>query len=866
MKRKLFFISLLALASVACEKEPDAGDSTAKELTITATTDGAILPEWKSQDEILVTCNDEVYTFVTDKGGKTADFTDAEGLLTSELVGDSPVAAYLNCTNMFGAFKIQAEQTWKNGASSALIPAYAYTMNAPVENRLAMAFKPLASVLALTVAPYDIIVEKITIAPVKGATVSEGAMAGTFSADASQGNVKVTNELNEIVLTPAEPVDMKQGATFSIPLGWFKIEGGLEITMTYGGNQEYPFVIWTEGIAKTYDDASGLKSSRLITETLEFDSNSFPRAWYVKAGADASAKGLSWETATSLDYALKTALPGSVLHLAAGTYRPATLLECMTGEGESATPAPAKEEFKSFLIDKNISIIGGYPANASTGAVADASNNKTILDGDGKSYHTIVVSASKVVGEKVVIEGITITGGNSTEDAEGFYPCNGTNLSSSNAGGIALLNSIVEMKNVTVKGNKAANNAGLYCADCEIVMTDCSIDGNEAITNVGGALFTSGTRLVMDGCSISNNIAGGIVGGAYLYIPEKQTLEAEIKKSNFDNNVAVSNAGGLYVRDDSGSNNMKLSFTDCTFNGNQGLMGGCILVNNAILSFKTCEFKGNRNSGNGNIYMYTTDAKGAIDVTFDGCSYIDNYPAEGAASGLIGGIYLYTNYNSHPINAYITNCLFADNRANGRGASIYMRNAKVDQINLYVANCTFADNQSGHTGSAINLYGTAAFKVEATVVSCTAVGNTSTNTAANKIGAFCCETAGTTMNIYNSIASGNLTNEGNACDVNNVAGVMAIKSSFIGSDYYGAEGTLETVSPAFDYKTMLGAFDGAVVKLTGTAATNPAFSYGMTAAELKKLSSGNMTSDILAKDQKGNARTDSDKIAGSYVK
>ena len=193
-----------------------------------------------------------------------------------------------------------------------------------------------------------------------------------------------------------------------------------------------------------------------------------------------------------------------------------------------------------------------------------------------------------------------------------------------------------------------------------------------------------------------------------------------------------------------------------------------------------------------------------------------------------------------------------------------MRNAKVDKTYLYVANTTFANNSAGSLGSAINLYGTAAYKVDATVVSCTATGNVSTSET-NK-GAFCCETAGTTMNMYNTIAAGNITGDGVACDTNNKAGAMTMKSSFIGADYYGADGAVATVTPAFDYKTMLSAVSNGVVKLVGNASTNPAFSNGMTATELKALAAGNMTADILAKDQNGNARTDAAKIAGACVK
>ena len=865
MKKLGFFaLSLLALASIGCEKEPQNGSGEATQFTIVASTDGTILPEWRAQDEITVVCNEEMYTFAADNAGKTANFTETEGFLTAEVIGNNPVAAYLNCTNMFGAFKIQAEQTWKDGANSASIPAYAYTMNAPVANKLALAFKPLASVLSLTVAPYDIVVEQIVIAPAADATVSEGALAGTFTADAAQGSVRVGSGLNEVVLNLATPMDLKQGASFNIPLGWFTVEGGLTVTMVYDNGKEYPFTLWTEGAVKSYNDEGGLKSSKVISETLEFDANSFPRAWYIKANATDAEKGLNWEKPTTLDYALANALPGSVFHLAAGTYNPTVALKYMIADGDAATEAPAQDEFMGFLIDKNITVIGGYPANAATGAMADPANNKTILDGAGKAYHTLVVSAPKVDGEKVVIEGVTISGGFNTADAVAYLPCNEANLTATNGGGLSLVNTVVDLKNVTISGNNAANAGGLYCTGTEVNMTNCTITGNESTTNNGGAVFTTDTKLVMDGCSIVNNKAnGGFAGGAYFYVPAGKTAEFVVKNSHFDDNTASGNNGGVYVRDDSGANLMKISFEGCTFNRNLGNMGAAVLVNNAKMTFKNCEFDGNKNSGNGVLYLYTTATGGDMDVTFDGCKYTNNGPAEGAGTGAIGGIYMYTDATG-AFNAYFNNCSFANNKANGRAGALYMRNAKIDHIDLYVANCTFANNQAGSLGSAINLYGTKDYKVNATVVSCTATGNISTNET-NK-GAFCCETAGTTMNIYNTIAAGNLTAAGAAVDVNNKAGVMNIKNSLIGAAYYGAAGAVTTVNPAFDYKTMLSAYADGVVKLVGNASSNPAFGNGMTATDLKKLAAGTMTADVLGKDQKGNARTDADKVIGACVK
>ena len=54
-----------------------------------------------------------------------------------------------------------------------------------------------------------------------------------------------------------------------------------------------------------------------------------------------------------------------------------------------------------------------------------------------------------------------------------------------------------------------------------------------------------------------------------------------------------------------------------------------------------------------------------------------------------------------------------------------------------------------------------------------------------------------------------------------------------------------------------------IVKLVGTASTNPAFTGGMTADALKALAAGSMTAEILGKDQSGNSRTGP--AAGAYV-
>ena len=858
MKKTLFFMLPLMVLAASCEQEPQGGPGEAQELTITASTDGAIMPEWAAQEEIMVVCGEEVYTFAADKTGKTASFTDTEGKLTADIVGDNPVAAYRNCTNMFGTFRIQAEQTYADGASSTAVPAYAYTMNAPVDNMLAMAFKPLASVLDLTVAPYDIAIEKIIITPAEGAVISEGAIAGTFTVNASQGTVKVTNELNTVTITPSAPVDAKQGASFKLPVGWFTIDGGLSIIMVYDGGKEYPFTIWNSGESvKSYNDDGGLKTSKVISETLEFNTDSFPRDWYVKADAPASAKGLAWENATSLDNALTTALPGSTIHLAAGTYKPQHMLKYMSGTGDAAIEAPAQDGFRSFLIEKNIKLIGGYPANAATGAAADASNNATILDGEGKSYHVLVVAAPKVDGEKVVLEGITVKGGaNNEAQLEFTTPINGSNLAGNYAAGLALIGTAIDLKNVTVTGNNGHSGVGVFCINSDVNMTGCQITENTSIANGSGAWITTGSKLVMDGCKVSKNKATAVCAGLYLYVPAEKSLEAEIRNCVFDSNNATGNDGAAYIRDDSGANLLKSSFTNCTFTNNIGGMGGCLGTLNANTTFAGCEFSGNQSTNNGLVYIQNN--AGSSEVTFDSCKLHSNTHKNGT-------LYLYNN-GGGTMDVFVLNSSIYSNNVTGRGGAIYARNnVEGKDLKVICANSTFAGNTTSQWGSAINMYGTATKKVFVDLISCTVTGNISTNAAQS--GAISHETVGTTINTWNSIISGNMTSEGTACDiVENKAADKAHKCTIIGAEYYSAEGAVTAVTPAFDYTTMLGKLEGGLVKLAGNSSSNPAFGNGLTATVLKALAKGTATADILAKDQNGNARTDTDKIIGACVK
>ncbi len=831
--------AIIALAGCHTE-EPKDGITPSEGLTVNASVDGTIVTKWNASDKMTVVCGDEMYEFTTTQSGANAAFTDKNGILTAELVGENPVSAFVNCRTMFGAYAVSPEQNWSNGASSVAIPMYAYTMNAPIDNSLSLQFNPLASVIDLTIAPYGITVQSLKIKAAQDATISSGALAGVFKVDADNGTVSVTSEQNEIEVSFDGGMNLAQGATIQIPVGMCSVAGGLELTFIYDDAKEYIGTIFASDAAvKLYDDSDGFKKAARVSAAFEFDANAFPRTWFVAPGASASAAGLTADAPTTLSNALSTALAGSVIRLAAGTYTPDTVY-----------PGAEGEMFKTFAVTRNLTLEG-----------ADG----TILDGNGSALHTLLVYAPKVDGEKVILKNITVRNGASVAgDAENiitletFDDGSALTIDGSYGSGITVVSSSVEIEDITVTENNGFNGSGFFAKGSDLVIRNSTFTGNKSGGNGGALWFSAGNDVLIEGCTISGNGSGGVAGGLYLHCPAETTLKAEVRNTLIKGNKSGDgqNAGGVYVRDDSGNHGLSFLFDGCTIDGNEGNMGASVLVLNGKGIFRECIIINNSAAGNGNFYV-NTSGEASADVLFDGCEFRDNY-----SKGMAGGIYAYNNGGG--LNIDIVNSAFAENVTDGRGGALYMRNNTTADLTLHCANTTFALNTSGSWGSAINLYGAATKKTIADIVSCTVTGNDGTK--ANYAGAVTCETVGTTFNIYNTIISGN-TNNGNYVEVAIKSGVDATinhKCNFVGTEYYGADGIVADVTPAFDFTTMIKTYKDGVCALAGDASTNPAFTNGMTSVELQALAAGNVTSDILGKDQAGNVR--SEKVMGAYVK
>ncbi len=492
--KRLFISILMTIAFFwACDTlEEPVSDETlnpADRFTIIAVADGELVRQWNKGDVIKVVCDGNKYLFTADSTGRKVTFT-GEGDLTAEMIGDNPIEAYFNCSTPRGAFRVSSEQEFKDSLSSASIPMYAYTMNNPQNNTLTLNFKPLASVLRLTLPSYAMSLDKILIRPAEEATIGEGAIAGTYIADAGQAGIKVNNAVNQLELTFDTPLDMTDGAQLIIPIGWFSISGGLEFVLVYDQTREIPFIYGTEGTLKTFDDSDGFKRGLLLSADFELDLNSFPRPYYVTPDAPSGGNGLDWTTPATLSYALKNAREGSVIHLASGTYRPDEALSYEEAENTS------EEASYGFEIIRNISLVGGYPESPSAGDLPDPTAGKTILDGGASSMHVLVVAAPRVAGEKVSVSNLTITGGKNVESSESFLTYGENRLHSIKGAGLAIIGTEVELNNVSVSGNNGFQAAGMFAFDSAVTMKECVVSGNESGSNGVEPGLTTGCNCI----------------------------------------------------------------------------------------------------------------------------------------------------------------------------------------------------------------------------------------------------------------------------------------------------------------------------------------------------------------------------------
>jgi hypothetical protein len=374
---------------------------------------------------------------------------------------------------------------------------------------------------------------------------------------------------------------------------------------------------------------------------------------FVRVGASGADTGESWADAyTDLQDALDAAAPGDQIWVAAGMYVPTK---------DALGDVPADNRSKTFFIDKNIQVYGGFAGTEGDLSARDPETNLTILSGElgspsvatDNAYHVITIAG---VDGQCIIDGFTVSGGYANGGGE-----------DSQGGGILLrqiggqytrplIRNCIIQNNYAVSGGGLASTAAVWNGD-PIRVENCTIRYNSASSG-GGAYFQGVAPvlgIVFKNVEFSENNCNGHGGG--LQAPSGYFLAEDCR---FLNNTANRGAGFNL-------NGGKAVLIDCEIAGNTSQRnGGGIRVESADIDMHSCLIKGNRANIQSESFL-TTNAGGgmffrgtlATSANLYNCVFSGNIGSN-AGSAFASAVLL----GSATTSAYLVNCSVAGNNAN----------------------------------------------------------------------------------------------------------------------------------------------------------------------------------------------------------
>jgi len=293
--------------------------------------------------------------------------------------------------------------------------------------------------------------------------------------------------------------------------------------------------------------------------------------YYVKTTGTSTNDGLSWAAPTTLSNAFDIMAPGDYIHIAAGTYIPTNKV---SGGSQDADI--------TFEIHSNVTLIGGYPADAAEGAVSDPENNETILSGNKEYYHTVTVTAPVETDKKVTIQNLSIKNGLAGASTAGTININGAVYRRSYAGGMMIGKSVVDVIGCKITENETQQHAaGVYVfAGANVRFINSDITNNKGILDGsnGGGIFNESATVYLIGCNVTGNTVWGVGGGLYTYSADTPTYMYVYNSTVSYNSTnagptTTRRGGGFYVREYS-----RVQIVNSTFYANESGRGGGISI------------------------------------------------------------------------------------------------------------------------------------------------------------------------------------------------------------------------------------------------------------------------------------------------
>jgi hypothetical protein len=455
--------------------------------------------------------------------------------------------------------------------------------------------------------------------------------------------------------------------------------------------------------------------------------------YYVDSMAMGGATGLSWQDAvTDLQAALALAMAGDTILVAQGTYKP------------GSDPAT------TFLIDKNLTLLGGYPSG---GGSPDPVLYETILSGDlngddvagnflikrADNVMTVVTLSGSI---SVLIAGLTISHGHADgfnlgaqNRGGGLYGVGLTSLAlhqckllenyALKEGGVGFLSGAdITAENCTIETNQANQGGGIFIESSFYELKNCDFKGNAVVTGSlfeasGGAVFIKSSSGAVKDCSFLENTSAEWGAGLEIWSPSNfNGMSSEVSACSFIKNTASKSAAGLNIVQ-AGGDGMH-TVKNCIFQENTAaLAAGAIGVDFkasaqfCLVAVDSCHFS--QNTGvqfeGGGIGGYLR----GTNLTFElsNSSFLDNQAGFGG-----GGVTL-LDYGGSNGNASISHCTFEQNTTGQIGGGLSL--GGWGNISYSVTDCTFHENEAEQYGGGIDIFSQAQKQV--TVERCLFDGN-----------------------------------------------------------------------------------------------------------------------------------------------
>lgn len=202
----------------------------------------------------------------------------------------------------------------------------------------------------------------------------------------------------------------------------------------------------------------------------------------------------------------------------------------------------------SFLLPKDVALVGSYDVDAKTLMRTSKKNNKatgiTILDGDlgdGVNAHHIVMAVGDV--GTTYMKGFGIMSGSNFGNTASLT-VNAQSISPTKGAGMYLLNASPTLNFVAFLGNMSDEAGGaIYVENATPTINIVNFFGNIAKIAGAGIYNRSSNSNIVNSAFVSNNILNNVGNGGAIFNDNSSPL---ILNSTLRGNIAGADAGGIY--------------------------------------------------------------------------------------------------------------------------------------------------------------------------------------------------------------------------------------------------------------------------------------------------------------------------------